>query len=176
MDKTSSFAEMMEQERANRKSDAWSGTFLEYLEKLRADSSIAKMSHARVHDLVKRQGATNIQEMDDPRLKRLFGDESIKVYDFFKDEFFGIERALTQIVRYFHSAALHGEESRQVLYLMGPVGAGKSSIMDKLQRGLEEAAPVYAIDGCPMREEPLHLIAPHLRKRVREDAGSAHRG
>jgi len=58
---------------------------------------------------------------------------------------------------YFHSAALKGEESRQVLYLMGPVGSGKSSLVEKLQRGLESSDPIYAIDGCPMFEEPLHL-------------------
>ncbi len=55
-----------------------------------------------------------------------------------RDEFFGIEKTIAQIVRYFHSASLKGEESRQVLYLMGPVGSGKSSLVEKLQRGLEE--------------------------------------
>src|SRR3546814_16370330 len=62
------------------------------------------------------------------------------------------------------SAALKGEESRQVLYLLGPVGAGKSSLIEKLRRGLEEADPIYAIEGCPMQEEPLHLIPRPLRR------------
>ena len=64
----------------------------------------------------------------------------MKVYNFFADEFFGIERTIAQIVRYFHSASLKGEESRQVLYLMGPVGSGKSSLVERVQRGLEQAA------------------------------------
>ena len=71
---------------------------------------------------------------------------------------------VSQIVRYFHAASLKGEESRQVIYLMGPVGSGKSSLIEKLHRGLEESDPFYAIEGCPMFEEPLHLIPRHLRK------------
>jgi len=56
-----------------------------------------------------------------------------------------------KIVRYFHSAAMAGEEARQVLYLVGPVGAGKSSLMEALKRALEMSPPIYALKGCPMR-------------------------
>ena len=63
-----------------------------------------------------------------------------------------------------------------MLYLMGPVGSGKSSLVERLKRGLEDLAPFYAIDGCPMIEEPLHLIPRHLRHGVREDARRPHRG
>ena len=72
----------------------------------------------------------------------MFGDEPVKVYNFFDDEFFGMERTLEKIVRYFHSAAMGGEESRQVLYLMGPVGSGKSSLVERLKRGLEDLEPL----------------------------------
>ncbi len=72
-----------------------------------------------------------MHDSDDPRAKRLYKDETLKVYNFFADEFFGIERTIAQIVRYFHSASLKGEESRQVLYLMGPVGSGKSSLVER---------------------------------------------
>ena len=106
-----------------------------------------------------------------PHVKRLYKDESIKLYDFFADEFFGIEKTVSQIVRYFHSASLKGEESRQVLYLMGPVGSGKSSLVERLQRGLEDSEPFYVIEGCPMFEEPLHLIPRHLRKEFEKMLG-----
>lgn len=158
------FAELIEKDRAEHGGAEWRGTFLNYLEEVRKDPSVPKLAHARLHDVVMEAGVADITESGDPKLMRLFGDEPLKVYNFFKDEFFGIERTLAQIVRYFHSAALHGEESRQVCYLMGPVGAGKSSIMDKLQRGLEQNDSIYAIQGCPMAEEPLHLIPQHLRK------------
>ncbi len=158
------FAELIERDRAEQGNSEWRGTFLDYLDKVKQDPSITKLAHARMHGVVMQKGVVDITEAGDPKLTRLFNDEPLKVYNFFKDEFFGIERSIAQIARYLHSAALHGEESRQVLYLMGPVGAGKSSIMDKLQRGLEQSDPVYAIEGCPMAEEPLHLIPQHLRR------------
>ncbi|TMA95427.1 MAG: serine protein kinase, partial [Deltaproteobacteria bacterium] len=123
------------------------------------------------HDTIMRVGTQDIHEADDSRVKRLYKDETFKVYNFFRDEFFGIEKTIAQIVRYFHSASLKGEESRQVLYLMGPVGSGKSSLVEKLQRGLEEAEAAYAIEGCPMFEEPLHLIPRHLRKEFEKMLG-----
>src|SRR5262245_19987590 len=166
-----SFEQLIKEDRATRDSKRWRGTLLEYLELVRADPSITKLSHARVYEMVMRTGAHDILETDEPRVKRLYKDESLKVYDFFGDEFFGIEKTISHIVRYFPSASLKGEESRQVLYLMGPVGSGKSALSEKLQRGLESLDPVYAIDGCPMNEEPLHLIPRHLRKEFEKMLG-----
>lgn len=160
---TSTFAELIEQDRAQQEILQWRGTFLEYLELVKADTTIPKLSHARIYDVIVKDGVSQLTDTDDSRIARLYGDESIKTYAFFNKEFFGIERTLAHIVRYFYSASMHGEESRQVLYLMGPVGAGKSSLIERLQRGLEQSAPVYAIEGCPMAEEPLHLIPKHLR-------------
>jgi len=161
--KTSAFTDLIEKDRAQRQQLEWRGTFLEYLDKVKADPSICKLAHARVYEAITRDGIQNVADSDDPKLKRLFGDEPLKIYPFFNTEFFGIERTIAQLVRYFHAASMHGEESRQVLYLMGPVGAGKSSLIEKLKRGLEQSPPVYAIEGCPMAEEPLHLIPKHLR-------------
>src|SRR5712691_306623 len=166
-----SFEQIIKEDRAGQESKLWRGSFLEYLELVREDPTIPKLSHARLHDTIMRVGTQDILESDDQRVKRLYKDESIKVYNFFSDEFFGIERTIAQIVRYFHSASLKGEESRQVLYLMGPVGSGKSSLVEKLQRGLEATDPIYAIEGCPMFEEPLHLIPRHLRKEFEKMLG-----
>lgn len=164
VDTKNGFTEIIKKDRAKRERQEWRGTFIDYLEKVKKDPNIARLAHSRVYDMVMREGAEDIHASGDPHVKRLYGDEPVKVYEFFKDEFFGIERTLAQLVRYFHSASLHGEESRQVLYLMGPVGAGKSSLIEHLHRGLENAEPIYAIEGCPMREEPLHLLPRHLRK------------
>src|SRR5215475_5899441 len=167
----STFERVIKEDRAARESKQWSGTLLQYLEIVKADPMMTKLAHARIYDMIISAGAHGIQETDDPRTKRLYKDEPVKVYDFFADEFFGIERTIAQIVRYFHSASLKGEESRQVLYLMGPVGSGKSSLVEKLQRGLESTDPVYAIEGCPMFEEPLHLVPRHLRKEFEKMLG-----
>ena len=159
----SEFAELIERDRMERATKKWSGTLIDYLDVVKKDPSITKLAHARMYELIRGAGVSDIAESENPKVKRLFADDPVKVYGFFEHEFFGVETTLAQIVRYFQSAALHGEESRQVLYLMGPVGAGKSSLVEKLQGGLEQVDPIYAIAGCPIHEEPLHLIPRHLR-------------
>ncbi|HUI27890.1 MAG TPA: serine protein kinase [Candidatus Kryptonia bacterium] len=172
MEKNSvSFEQLIRDDRAAHSTRTWQGRFLDYLELLKADPILPKLAHHRLHDVIVKSGVHDIKTSDDSRVKRLFKDESVKIYNFFEDEFFGIEKTLAQIARYFQSAALKGEESRQVLYLMGPVGSGKSSLVEKLQRGLEEADPFFAIDGCPMNEEPLHLIPRHLRREFEKMLG-----
>jgi serine protein kinase len=117
-----------------------------------------------MYETIVSKGVEIINTEENPRLRRIYGNDVIKKYNFFKDDFFGIDKTLMKMVRYFHAAAMKGEESRQVLYLVGPVGAGKSSIMEALKKALEMSTPIYAIKGCPMREEPLHLIPKHLRE------------
>ncbi len=165
------FEDVIKKDRAARESTRWKGTLLEYLDVVKADPTMTKLSHARIYDMIMSVGVRSVQDSDDPRSKRLHKDEPVKVFNFFADEFFGIEKTVSQIVRFFHSASLKGEESRQVLYLMGPVGSGKSSLVERVQRGLEQAAPVYAIEGCPMNEEPLHLIPRHLRREFEKMLG-----
>ncbi|HYC22519.1 MAG TPA: serine protein kinase [Candidatus Bathyarchaeia archaeon] len=165
------FERIIKEDRAAHEGETWRGTFLDYLEKVRDDPTLPKLAHARLHDVIMRRGSEDIQSSDDPRVKRLYKDEPLKVYNFFRDEFFGIEKTIAQIVRYFHSASLKGEESRQVLYLMGPVGSGKSSLVEKLQRGLEESDTFYGIAGSTMSEEPLQLIPRHLRKEFEKMLG-----
>jgi serine protein kinase len=165
------FERVIKEDRAARESKQWRGTLLEYLEVVKADPIMTKLAHARIYDLIISLGLHPLHDTDDPRTKRLYKDEPLKVFDFFAEEFFGIERTIAQIVRYFHSASLKGEESRQVLYLMGPVGSGKSSLVERIQRGLEQVGLIYAIEGCPMNEEPLHLVPRHLRREFEKMLG-----
>src|SRR5215468_3279610 len=171
MDQNMEFENLIKKDRDLHQARSWRGNLLGYLEKVKADPPVCKLSHARLYDTIMKAGVRDIHENSDARVKRLYKDESIKLYDFFTDEFFGIEKTVSQIVRYFHAASLKGEESRQVLYLMGPVGSGKSSLVEKLHRGLEESDSIYAIEGCPMFEEPLHLIPRHLRKEFEKMLG-----
>ncbi len=164
MNQQKEFESLILRDRDTRDDQSWRGNLLGYLEKVKQDPSIAKLAHARVYNLLLKSGVGDLQDSEDFRVKRLYKDEPVKVYNFFADEFFGIEKTIAQIVRYFQSASLKGEESRQVIFLMGPVGSGKSSLIEKIHRGLEESGPFYAIEGCPMFEEPLHLIPRHLRK------------
>ncbi|MTI13582.1 PrkA family serine protein kinase [Sansalvadorimonas verongulae] len=99
----------------------------------------------------------------DPRLSRIFSNKLIKRYKGF-EEFYGMEDAIQQIVSYFKHAAQGLEEKKQILYLLGPVGGGKSSLAEKL-KSLMEKVPFYAIKGSPVFESPLGLFNPT------EDAG-----
>jgi len=168
---TVDFAAIIAEDRKARAQEEWQGPFLDYLEKVKAEPELAFQAHRRFYDMMMGKGVRHLDAEADPRVKRLFGDQPVNVYGFFEDEFFGMERTLDKIVRYFHSAAMGGEESRQVLYLLGPVGSGKSSLVARLQRGLEELAPIYVIDGCPTFEDPLHLIPRHLRGAFEEMLG-----
>lgn len=165
------FAAVIEKDRSERERERWSGTFLEYLDLVKQNPSLADLSHKRLYNMIIGPGVRELDLEADPRHKRVFGDNPVKIYDFFKDEFFGMERTLEKIARYFHSAAMGGEEGRQVLYLMGPVGSGKSSLVERLKRGLEDIEPIYVIEGSPNLCNPLCLIPRHLRPAFEEMLG-----
>jgi serine protein kinase len=93
---------------------------------------------------------------NDPRLSRLFANKVIKRYPAFA-EFYGMEDAIEQVVSYFRHAAQGLEERKQILYLLGPVGGGKSSIAERLKH-LMQQVPFYAIKGSPVNETPLALF------------------
>ncbi|RZM73183.1 PrkA family serine protein kinase [Pseudoalteromonas rubra] len=94
----------------------------------------------------------------DARLSRLFSNRVIARYPAFH-EFYGMEDAIEQIVSYLKHAAQGLEEYKQVLYLLGPVGGGKSSIAEKLKY-LMQQVPIYAIKDSPVNDHPLSLFNP----------------
>lgn len=94
----------------------------------------------------------------DPRLSRIFSNKLIKRYPAFS-EFYGMEDAIENIVSYFKHAAQGLEERKQILYLLGPVGGGKSSLAERLKH-LMEHIPFYAIKDSPVFESPLGLFKP----------------
>lgn len=98
-----------------------------------------------------------VDTRNDSRLSRIFMNKMIKVYPAFR-EFYGMEEAIEQVVAYFRHAAQGLEERKQILYLLGPVGGGKSSIAEKLKE-LMEKVPFYCIKGSPVNESPLGLFS-----------------
>ena len=95
---------------------------------------------------------------DDPRLSRIFQNKVIRRYPAFAD-FYGMEESIEHLVSYLKHAAQGLEERKQILYLLGPVGGGKSSLAEKLKK-LMEHMPFYAIHGSPVFESPLGLFSP----------------
>jgi len=165
------FDSLIKKDRQERHQQQFNITLLDYLQIVKEDPQVTMLAHERIHRLITAAGVKTIKTEEHPRLRRLYGNSVIKVYRFFEEEFFGIDRTIMEIARYFYAAAMRGEESRQVLYLVGPVGSGKSSLVESLKQALEKSPPIYVIQGCPMREEPLHLIPKHLRSKFEELLG-----
>ncbi|MGL5068875.1 MAG: serine protein kinase [Sarcina sp.] len=165
------FKEFIQNDRESRNKYKFEGAFLEYLELVKDNPDITKLSHKRIYDLIIEQGFEVLKPEDNPKIKKIYGNEKIKKYNFFKDDFYGIDKVVMKLMNYFYSASMKGEEARQVLYLVGPVGAGKSSLVEAIKKVLETAPPIYSIKGCPMHEDPIHLIPKHLRKQFEELLG-----
>ncbi|MHA7580511.1 PrkA family serine protein kinase [Paenibacillus vandeheii] len=155
--------ERVAEHRAESDRLSWNGTFEDYIALLREDPTPAMTAHARVYQMIES-----------------FGVEEVgghKRYKFFEQEIFGLDRSIEKLVEeYFHSAARRLDVRKRILLLMGPVSGGKSTLVTLLKRGLEqfsrtEKGAVYAIDGCPMHEEPLHLIPLELRSEVEKEIG-----
>lgn len=149
--------------REEEKRLVWEGTFADYLEIVKERPEVAQTAHSRVYNMIKDAG---VAERDDQ-----------KMYEFFGEGIFGLETAIERLVEeYFHPAAKRLDVRKRILLLMGPVSGGKSTIVSMLKRGLEQYSrtdngAVYAIKGCPMHEDPLHLIPQHLRDDFAEEYG-----
>lgn len=153
----------LEQFRSLESKLQWEGTFQDYFEIVKATPRVARLSHARIFDMIMATGVEKGQD-GEPR------------YRFFNQELFGLDRSLRQIVEYFSSAAQRLEVRKRILLLMGPVGGGKSTIVSLLKKGLEQYSrdddgALYSIKGCPMHEEPLHLIPDVLRPEIEKEFG-----
>lgn len=141
----------------------WEGTFADYLRIVAENPRVARFAHARIYDMIASHGLE-----ETPTGRR---------YRFFSSEIFGIDRAIERLVEeYFHPAARRLDVRKRILLLMGPVSGGKSTIVTLLKRGLEAYSrtpegALYGIKGCPMHEEPLHLIPKELRPEVERELG-----
>ncbi|MCB1766953.1 MAG: PrkA family serine protein kinase, partial [Candidatus Competibacteraceae bacterium] len=116
-------------------------TLQEYLELCKTDPSTYASAAER---LLKAIGEPELVDTrNDPRLSRIFQNKVLKLYPAF-EEFYGMEDCIEQIVSYLRHAAQGLEEKKQILYLLGPVGGGKSSLAERLKQ-LMERVPFYAI-------------------------------
>ncbi len=137
----------------------------EYLELCRNDRSAYATSAERM--LMAIGEPELVDTRLDPRLSRIFSNKVLRLYPAFRD-FYGMEEVIEHIVSYFRHAAQGLEEKKQILYLLGPVGGGKSSLAEKL-KSLMEKVPFYAIKGSPVHESPLGLFDVEEDGRILDD-------
>jgi serine protein kinase len=128
---------------------------LEWLEQCKTD----KLAYANAAErMLAAIGEPRIVDTsDDPRFSRIFSNRKIRVYDGFKD-FYGMEEPIERLVAYFRHFAQGLEESKQIVYLKGPVGGGKSSLVEQLKT-LMQVHPIYVLKD-PSEKNPELQISP----------------
>jgi len=160
-DLQSKFFESLDAYTQEHRARHWSGTFSEFLRDILPASPMAvcRTSHQYVWDMLRWKGAHD-------------GHGDAGPISLFAFELFGVDKALERVADYFKAASAGSEVGRRLLLLLGPPSGGKSTIVILLKRGLEEYShtdegAIYAIDGCPVHESPLHLIPHSLRAEFR---------
>lgn len=151
----SSIFDKIERERDQMENLKWSGTFEDYIEKVIEDPSIAHNSQMNVYKSITQHE------------------------DFFKsgkNALFGSEEAIDRFTEVLRQGAEGYESGKRIILLVGPPGSGKSTLVNGTKRALEafsktDEGAVYAIEGCQMNEDPLHLIPESMRPEFEEEYG-----
>ncbi len=147
-------------------------TVQEYLEGCKKDPLMFAGPHERL--LAAIGEPEMIDTSRDSRLGRIHSNRTIRVYPRFS-EFYGMEETIERIVAFFRQGAQGLEERKQILYLLGPVGGGKSSLAERI-KALMEDLPIYVLkagnDLSPVFESPLVLFDPETQaEQLQKDYG-----
>ena len=164
----------------------WHGTFADYLDIVRRDTTVTRTAYQRLYDMVIGYGTEEVVVNKEKQVRFKFFDDPEGGG---QDAIFGLDRTLMSLVNVLKSAAHRYGTERRVLLLHGPVGSSKSTIVRLLKKGLEhysrtDAGSVYTfgwreegLDGaetyadCPMHEEPLRLIPNEFRAAALQELG-----
>lgn len=146
-------------------------TMGEYLELCKKDPTVYSTAAQR---MLRAIGEPQIIDTSkNPRLGRIHMNRTIRTYPAFA-EFYGMEETIERLVNFFRFAAQGLEESKQIVYLLGPVGGGKSSLAEKVKE-LIEKEPIYVLkhgkDVSPLFESPLGLFNGNDAKELHEEYG-----
>ena len=125
-----------------------------YLELCKTDKLAYATASERLLYAIGEANMTDTRKED--RLSRIFSNETIPVYNSF-NKIYGIEYPIKDLISFIRHAAQGLEERKQILYLLGPVGSSKSSLVHILKR-LMETVPFYAVKGSPVLDNPLSLF------------------
>jgi serine protein kinase len=140
----------------------------EYLEGCRTDPGMTASAAERMITAIGEPIIVDTSK--DSRLGRIFLNRTIKLYPSMAG-FFGMEDTIQRVVSYFQHAAQGLEERKQILYLLGPVGGGKSSLAERL-KALMETQPIYVLAAgdelSPVFESPLGLFRPEQMSEILE--------
>ena len=134
--------------------EQWEGTVLDYLKLVDKNKEIACFAPGRVYNMMMENGT---EEVNRSLLTK--GYDDLVRYNFFDDRIFGIYEPIHDVMRFLKAASRRTETGKRILLLVGPVSSGKSETVKLIKKGLERYnLDKYAIKGCPIHEEPLHVI------------------
>ncbi|MGO9543375.1 MAG: PrkA family serine protein kinase [Rhodomicrobium sp.] len=147
-------------------------TLAEFLKGCKADPLMYASPHERL--LAAIGEPQMVDTAKDARLGRIFMNRTIRMYPAFA-EFYGMEETIERIVAFFRQGAQGLEERKQILYLLGPVGGGKSSLAERI-KALMELRPIYVLKAgdelSPIFESPLCLFDPEIMgERIESEYG-----
>ncbi|MCI0795900.1 MAG: hypothetical protein J4N99_03720 [Chloroflexi bacterium] len=139
----------------------WEGTFADYFRMVTENPSLVRLAHRLVHDAIMANGTRQSPNTGKP------------VYRLFENRIFGQDDAINRVVDFFVASAGNFEKRKRILLLVGPPASGKSTIANLIKLALQrftrtDAGAVFAIKGCPLQEEPLHLIPNNMRPKLFE--------
>lgn len=153
-DKNTDFMKVILDQQKGTGFEEWTGNAIDYLSEIEKRPEMANFSPARIYNMIMKMGTEPVKEELKTR-----GYEDLVHYNFFKDKIFGTLEPIHDLMRFLKAAARRTETGKRILIMVGPVSSGKSTIAALIKRGLErDCTPKYAIKGCPIHEEPLHLI------------------
>lgn len=146
----------------------WRGTFAEFAKEVlpRSPRQFTRNSHEYIWDMLRWYADDRKSENDEPgEAKQLF-----------VNELYGIDSSLERVIDYFKAASAGSDVGRRLLLLLGPPSGGKSTMVILIKRALEEYShteegALYALEGSPLHESPLHLVPASMRAQFRETYG-----
>jgi len=146
---------IMEQGTKNKGPKFWEGSVLDYLQKVQDNPKITNFAPGRIYDMIMKYGTEEVDEF-----AKTIGYEDLVSYNFFhKRGIFGTYEPIHDLMKFLKAAARRTETGKRILIMVGPVSSGKSTIAAFIKRGLErDDTQKYVIKGCPIHEEPLHVI------------------
>ena len=147
----------------------WKGQLIKYMQLVEKQPELANLSPARIYNMIMKCGVEPVE--DSIKTK---GYEDLVWYKFFDGKIFGNRTAegIHDIMRFLKASAKRTETGKRILMLVGPVASAKSTISTLIKKGLEkDPTPKYAIEGCPLHEEPLHAIPVENREVWSEKLG-----
>ena len=161
------FKDLILDQRKTKKVVKWEGSCLDYLHKVKETPEIAQFAPARIYNMIMKDGVSDV-----PNELKINGYDDLVQYNFFKDKIFGTLEPIHDLMRFMKASARRTETGKRILIMVGPVSSGKSTISALIKKGLEQdKTPKFVIKGCPIHEEPLHLIPDEDREKWEEQLG-----